>query len=157
MARSSSLKNSLLARLLGVARQPRAQRLASLFYPQILHYLPIDRIAENDHWLAFHHPSPEFPLHILIVPQHKIAALSVAQNDTPELYSDLFKLVQQLIHDFQLDEQDYRLITNGGQNQSVPIWHWHLVRVASYQDRAASFQNTESSNKDQNEMRAPHA
>lgn len=127
MAKLSSLKNSLLAGLLFIARRPYAQRWITIFYPHITRYLPVGRLAENDHWLAFHHPSPEYPLHILIVPKQMISSLTEAQNKNPQLYSDLFKLVKQLITDLGLDQQDYRLITNGGQNQSIPIWHWHLI------------------------------
>ncbi|NLN70713.1 MAG: hypothetical protein GX142_08030 [Chloroflexi bacterium] len=50
------------------------------------------------------------------------------------MYAGLFQLVKQLIQGFNLDQRGYRLITNGGPYQSIPVWHWHLVSEASSQD-----------------------
>lgn len=130
MAKSSSLKNSILSWLLAVARWDCAHPLIRLFYPSLNRFLPVARLAENADWMAFHHPHPEYPLHILILPKQGIPSLTSAPNDNPELYTDLFLLVQQLIRDFQLDQRGYRLISNGGPNQSIPIWHWHLTSDA---------------------------
>jgi histidine triad (HIT) family protein len=87
----------------------------------------MDPVSENTHWAAFHHPQPEYPVHILILPKQGISSLSTAPSDEPQMYADLILIVQRLISDFQLEDRGYRLITNGGQHQSIPIWHWHLV------------------------------
>lgn len=131
MARSSLLKTKFLAHLLTAARMYPVQPLVSLFYRHMIPLLPIERLRENTHWLAFHHPRPDYPLHILILPKREISSLPNAPRDDPGLYADLFMIVQQLIDDFQLKDCAYRLVTNGGQNQSIPIWHWHLVCEAS--------------------------
>jgi len=94
-------------------------------------FLPLDSVCENAHWSAFHHPQPEYPLHILILPKRGISSLVNAPSDEPQMYADLIQLVQVLINDFSLADQAYRLITNGGQHQSIPIWHWHLVCESS--------------------------
>lgn len=93
----------------------------------------MDPLSENGHWAAFHHPQPEYPVHILILPMQTISSLSAAPSDNTYLYADLFKLVQALITKFSLEDQGYRLITNGGQHQTIPIWHWHLVCEAACQ------------------------
>ena len=51
-------------------------------------------------------------------------------DDDLELGSDLFLIVKELITQFHLAEKGYRLITNGGFNQTIPQWHWHLVSDA---------------------------
>ena len=134
MVKSFSLKNKFLTGLLAAACWPYAHRLVSLLYARLNRFLPVDRLADNAHWVAIYHPRPEYPLHILILPNHAIPSLTGAPNDHPALYADLFTLVQQLIEDFQLDQQRYRLITNGGLNQSILIWHWHLVCEAICKD-----------------------
>jgi histidine triad (HIT) family protein len=93
----------------------------------------MDPVCENAHWAAVQHPQPEYPLHLLILPKQSISSLSAAPSDEPQVYADLIQLVQPLISDFSLEDQAYRLITNGGKNQSIPVWHWHLVCEASCQ------------------------
>jgi diadenosine tetraphosphate (Ap4A) HIT family hydrolase len=56
-----------------------------------------------------------------------VVSLEDAKKESCEFYSDLFQIVQSLIHDYQLHIHGYRLITNGGSNQSIPQWHWHLI------------------------------
>ncbi|MFW5713794.1 MAG: HIT domain-containing protein [Brevefilum sp.] len=91
------------------------------------HLLPVDRLYENDTWMAFLHPQPDYPLHILILPKQGIANLSEVQAGQPELLTSLFEVVKILVGQFDLEAKGYRLITNGGPNQSIPQWHWHLV------------------------------
>ena len=38
--------------------------------------LPVDRLSETSTLLAFRHPHPTYPLHILLVPKKPIATLS---------------------------------------------------------------------------------
>jgi histidine triad (HIT) family protein len=89
--------------------------------------LPVDRLTENDHWLAFHHPQPEYALHILIVPKTRLVSLDEAADQPVEFHQDFYRVVKTLISDFDLNSSGYRLISNGGPNQQVPQWHWHLV------------------------------
>lgn len=131
MARSSSLKNKFLSLLLSVARWRFVRPIVTFSYQHMNRYLPLDRVCENAHWVAFHHPQPEYPLHFLILPKQVISSLPGAPHNDPNLYADLILLMQALIRQFELETQAYRLITNGGQNQTIPIWHWHLVCEAS--------------------------
>lgn len=125
------MKNKVLSLLVSAARLQPLKPLVSFFYRHMNNFLPIDRLCEGTHWVAFHHPQPDYPLHILIMPKKVITSLSNAPDEDPGLFSDLFVIVQQLISDFQLEDSNYRLVTNGGQNQAIPIWHWHLVCEAS--------------------------
>ncbi len=84
-------------------------------------------LIENKHWRAFHHPQPDYPLHIVILPKGSLTNLLDAPDGEEDFYVDLFQLVRTLIYDFRLGERGYRLITNGGPNQTIPQWHWHLV------------------------------
>ena len=126
-------KSELLSLAFAVARLRFLQPLVTFFYPHLHRFLPLERLAENDHWMAVYHPQPEYPLHILILPKAGISSLSAAPSDDPQLYANLIQLVQTLVSDFSLEDQGYRLITNGGKHQSIPIWHWHLVCEASCQ------------------------
>ena len=128
------MKNKVLSLLVIAARLRPVKPLISFFYHHMNNFLPIDRLCEGTYWMAFHHPRPDYALHILIIPKQAISSLSDAPSGDPSLYADLFKVVQQLISDFKLEHSAYRLVTNGGQNQLVPVWHWHLVYEASSKD-----------------------
>jgi len=51
----------------------------------------------------------------------------MAASPDADLFTDLMEIVQALVTDFHLEARGYRLITNGGPNQTIPQWHWHLV------------------------------
>lgn len=122
-----SLKARLFSFLFKAAGIPCLKPLVTFFFNHMNQFLPIDRLYEGDFWEAFHHPNPAYPLHILILPKAAIASLVEAPGDQTGFYADLFSIIQHLIQELNLEERGYRLITNGGPNQSLPQWHWHLI------------------------------
>lgn len=129
-ARLSSPKTKFLALGLKAARWPLFRPLVRLVFNHMDQFLPVERLYENDHWVAFQHPQPEYALHILIVPKKAVPSLAAAALEPPERFAALFEAVQTLIGRYHLEDFGYRLITNGGPNQTIPQWHWHLVSAA---------------------------
>lgn len=127
MAKSSSLKTELLSVLLKAARWRISKPLVNFFFKYMDHLLPVERLYENTHWVAFRHPQPEYPFHVLILARGGLVSLTEAPLDSPHLYADLFEIVKMLIKEYQLEKNGYRLISIGGPYQAVPQWHWHLV------------------------------
>lgn len=90
--------------------------------------LPVERLCETSTLLAFHHPAPAYPLHILLVPKRPIASLAgLDPAADADFLSDVFATAQQLVSRFKLGEGGYRLIVNGGKFQDFPYLHFHLV------------------------------
>ncbi len=89
--------------------------------------IPVQRLRETETLLAFHHPSPSYPVHILIVPKRALAGLNQLTPNDVDFTTDLFTTVQSLVKEFSLELQGYRLICNGGVYQDVPHLHFHLV------------------------------
>ena len=89
--------------------------------------LPVGRLRETDHWLAFHHPRPSYPVHILLVPKRAIASLAALQAEDEVWLGELFPLVGELVAELKLEGAGYRLIGNGGKYQEFPQLHFHLV------------------------------
>ncbi len=120
----------LLARLLfKFARSRIGRRLVSWGLAYMSFALPVDKLRQTPTLLAFHHPKPAYPVHILIVPRAAIANLS-ALAPTPDataLLTDLLTTTQSLIAEFDLERRGYRLICNGGPNQDIPHLHFHLI------------------------------
>lgn len=89
--------------------------------------IPAQRLCETSTLLAFYHPQPSYPVHILILPKRAIASLlDITPADQPFL-ADLFACVRQLVRELHLDEQGYRLIANGGDFQQIAQLHFHLI------------------------------
>lgn len=89
--------------------------------------LPVRRLHETPTLIAFHHPRPAYPFHVLIVPKaarRSLTDLSAADSD---FLVDLMVTVNRLVADHDLAASGYRLIANGGAFQDVPQLHFHLV------------------------------
>lgn len=121
------MKTKILPLILRAARWHPARPLVVFLLKKILPFMPFDRLVENDHWLAFHHPQPDYPLHILILPRQYMASIEDVSTQIPEFHTDFYQITQALIEQFELNRCGYRLITNGGINQLVPCFHWHLI------------------------------
>ncbi len=91
--------------------------------------IPVNRLRETDLLIAFHHPKPSYPLHILIVPKRKISSMMHLQAADADFLVDLMQTVQSLVKDLHLNDTGYSLITNGGDYQDVPQLHYHLYSL----------------------------
>jgi histidine triad (HIT) family protein len=90
--------------------------------------LPVQRLRETPTLLAFHHPQPAYPVHILLVPRRAVASLGELDPVLDASFLvDLFAAVQSLVAEFRLEQSGYRLIVNGGEYQDFPYLHFHLV------------------------------
>lgn len=89
--------------------------------------IPVRRLRETDSLLAFHHPRPSYPLHILLVPKRAISSLGDLGPQDGVFLSELFLAVQSLAAEFDLEKSGYRLIANGGKYQEIPQLHFHLI------------------------------
>jgi histidine triad (HIT) family protein len=110
-----------------VARSGRLGGLLRLGFRTMNFVIPVNRLRETATLLAFMHPSPVYPVHILLVPKRAYASLVDVPKDDCALWSDLLKTVQSLVGELGLEEGGYRLIINGGAYQDVPMLHFHLV------------------------------
>lgn len=93
--------------------------------------IPVRRVFLGKYTLAFFHPQPAYPFHIILLPRSGASALV---NLTPEdkfFLQECFLLIPRLIQDYALSVSDYQLILNGGQFQQFPIIHFHLVSQRS--------------------------
>jgi len=77
--------------------------------------------------LAFLHPKPSYPVHILLMPKLDIPNFQALDADNPAFMADLIKTAQSLVEEFGLAEKGYRLIVNGGEYQDFPHLHFHLI------------------------------
>jgi histidine triad (HIT) family protein len=87
--------------------------------------IPVKRLRETETLMAFHHPKPVYPFHVLLVPKKAVLSLKELDSTDTAFLTDLYSTVQQLVNEFRLPA--YRLIVNGGEFQDFPQLHFHLI------------------------------
>lgn len=89
--------------------------------------LPISRLYESETLLAFFHPQPAYPFHVLLIPREKIPNFLAIDTHNSSFLNEVFSAAQRIISDYQLNQSGYRLIVNGGSFQDFPLLHFHLI------------------------------
>jgi len=89
--------------------------------------IPVKRLRETERLLAFHHPTPGYPIHILMVPKKKIMDILDLKEEDGDFLVEVFCTTQSLVEEFDLTKTGYRLILNGGKYQEFPHLHFHLI------------------------------
>ena len=87
--------------------------------------IPVKRLRETETLMAFHHPKPSYPFHVLLVPKRVVKTLMEFDSTDSAFLTDLYSTVQSLVDEFHL--ASYRLIVNGGEYQDFPQLHFHLI------------------------------
>lgn len=116
--------NRLIA---GFLKSNAGQVLAGWVFTHMSFVIPVKRLRETETLLAFHHPRPSYPTHILLVPKRPYATLLDLPPDATDFLRDLIDAVQDLVREYGLESSGYRLIANGGPYQDIPHLHFHLV------------------------------
>ncbi len=93
--------------------------------------IPVKRLRETSNLIAFHHPSPSYKVHLIIVPKRQVQTLAELDPQDTAFLTDLYSTVQSLVKEFDL--KAYRLIVNGGEYQDFPHLHFHLISDAGTQ------------------------
>jgi histidine triad (HIT) family protein len=113
--------------LLRAARLPLAGRFIGWIFAHMSFLIPLDRLRETATLVAFYHPRPNYPFHVLLVPKRELPGLQSLSAADSDFMLDVFQTAQSLVAEFDLEEAGYRLIVNGGAFQDVPLLHFHLV------------------------------
>jgi histidine triad (HIT) family protein len=113
--------------LFWLARSRLGRRLVRWGFTKMSFAIPVKRLRETETLMAFHHPRPSYPVHILLVPKRPYADLLDMPPDDTSFLHDLFETAQDLVREFGLEQTGYRLIANGGAFQDVPHLHFHLI------------------------------
>ena len=101
--------------------------MTALVFAKLDFLVPVKRLRDTPNLMAFHHPQPAYPLHILIVPKRSLKGLQDLSAADQELLLEVFQTVQSLVAELQLEPAGYRLVVNGGVNQDIPLLHFHLI------------------------------
>jgi histidine triad (HIT) family protein len=114
-------------RLFNLARTPFGRVLVGWIFAHMSFAIPVNRLRDTETLLAFHHPKPNYPVHILLVPKKAIGSLVELQSEDDVFLAEVFRVTQELVKELNLTTSGYRLIVNGGAYQDVPQLHFHLI------------------------------
>lgn len=90
-------------------------------------YLPIQRLFLNQTVVAFFHPQPLYPFHVLVIPRARILTLQAITPADAPLLQECFSVIQHIVSQYSLSLCGYQIIVNGGQYQQFPLLHFHLI------------------------------
>ncbi len=90
--------------------------------------IPVTRLFENDHLLAFPDIHPQAPVHILVIPKQHFPSLAHTSPGESELLGRLLTAAVEVAQQQRLDK-GFRLIINTGRDggQTVDHLHVHLL------------------------------
>jgi len=107
-----------------MANTPPGRFLIGWIFAHMSFVLPAERLCETDNLLAFRHPKPAHPFHVILVPKKELLSFADLAPDDPFL-ADLVTTTQSLVDEFHL--ASWRLVVNGGEYQEFPHLHFHLI------------------------------
>jgi len=89
--------------------------------------LPATKIYEDDDILAFDDISKSAPVHVLVIPKGEFIDFEdFVSNEKPEKVANYFKKISHIAKMLDLEENNYRLITNKGARVSQTVKHFHV-------------------------------
>jgi histidine triad (HIT) family protein len=91
--------------------------------------IPAEIVHEDDQVLAFRDIAPQAPIHILIVPKHRIDRVGAARPEHQDMLGALLLAAAEIARNEGIDETGYRLVINHGPHggETVPHLHVHLL------------------------------
>ena len=101
--------------------------LIRILFSKMSFLIPTKRLRETDTLLAFYHPKPSYPVHILLMPKAEMDSFQALDTGDSAFMADLVSTAQSLVKELGLAEKGYRLIVNGGEYQDFPHLHFHLI------------------------------
>ena len=88
--------------------------------------VPVERVAETDRVLAFHHTQPYWPIHIVIVPKRHIVSLAALEEGDLDITQEMLTVAADLCRKVTDEHGGCRLSTNCGDHQSTKHLHFYL-------------------------------
>ena len=113
-----------MSRLYRLLRLHFPYRVFTFMLEHLPFALPVEPLRQTESLLAFHHPEPAHPFHVILVPRKAVRSLDELDPLDPFL-AELLTATRSLVQEYGLGA--YRLIVNGGEYQEFPHLHFHLI------------------------------
>ncbi|NUS82124.1 MAG: HIT domain-containing protein [Streptomyces sp.] len=89
--------------------------------------VPVEKVAETDRALAFHHTNPSYPVHIVVIPKEHAPSLTDLGDADEGLLTEVVGLVRKVAAQVEAEHGSCSVITNLGLYQESKHLHWHVT------------------------------
>ena len=91
--------------------------------------IPSNIVYETDEVIAFKDVDPQAPVHVLIVPKHRIERIDAAKPEDQKLLGAILLAAAEVARKMGVDSTGYRLVINNGKagGETVPHLHCQLL------------------------------
>lgn len=89
--------------------------------------IPAKLVYESENLVVFPDINPSAEVHVLIVPKKHVGAFTDLQNGDGNLLVEVFQVAKNLVSQYNLKDNLYRVAVNGGLAQHVPHLHFHFL------------------------------
>ncbi len=88
--------------------------------------VPVRRVVETEHVLAFHHTQPYWPVHIVIIPKRHIASLAAVEPADWLIVHEMLTVAADICRRITEENGGCRLSTNSGDYQTTKHLHFYI-------------------------------
>jgi histidine triad (HIT) family protein len=106
--------------------------MSTVFGKIIRKELPATIVYEDDLAIAFKDIHPQAPVHLLIVPKKEFKNLQNLPKEDLGLISHIVMVAQKLAKEYKI-EDNYRFLTNNGEDAGQSVWHLHFHLIGGKQ------------------------
>lgn len=121
------MRDLIIRILIKLARTSTGGRFATHVLTHFSYAIPFKRIIDTQTVVAFFHPQPVYPIHILIVPKTPLRGIESLDEQDSTLLTDILRIADQIATDHNLVERGYRIVVNAGEYQDFAQLHFHLI------------------------------
>jgi histidine triad (HIT) family protein len=89
-------------------------------------YVTVERLAETENVLAFHHTQPYWPVHIVVIPKTHISSLAEMKPRDFSIVQEMLSVAAGLCQKVVSEHGGCRLSTNCGDHQSNKHLHFYI-------------------------------
>lgn len=90
--------------------------------------LAVDRVFEDDHVLAFHHPRPAAQPHVVVIPKRHVPSLLAPEALDGQLLTSMLTAVQHAARTLSVDRgHGFYVRANAAAPGVTPHMHWHVL------------------------------
>ena len=99
--------------------------MSTIFKKIIEKKIPAEILFENERIIAIKDIYPKAPIHFLIMPKKEYASLQAVPKEDLSIIAEVASVAQDLAQEYGV-ENNYRLLTNNGEEAGQSIFHLHF-------------------------------
>ena len=88
--------------------------------------ITVSKVWEDERVLAFHHPTPQAEIHVVVIPKQHVASLLDPQALDGALLSSMLRAIQETARALGLDQTGFYVRANAAAPGVTPHMHWHI-------------------------------